>query len=127
MKKGRSEFLVGLVDFYQTFFSGMSASTKKLSALQRKYPEQYNEILEFDKDSSAINDLLDNLDTDQQAILLRLLLKASTVGRRMSTLLHLNADEQKELAKDLEAFSKEYTKNLTMLQEERDKMKKKRK
>ena len=96
--------------FYEEYFGSSSKAIRLLADIQKNYPEQYESIKKFSTDPQAIDKLITEMKEEQQALLLKLLLKAGTFGRRIALLFELSVEEKKKLADEMEAFIKSITK-----------------
>jgi hypothetical protein len=106
MKKTNDEnFVNAFKNFYDSFFNCIAESVIVLSDIQEEYEEQYKKIVEFNENPQILEELVNNLPMEKQAILLRILLKAGEFGRKFSNLMEMSAEDKRSFAKDLKKFS----------------------
>jgi len=97
-------------DFYKRYFSCIAESVSYLAHVQEKYSVQYQKILAFNENPQVLEELIINLPYEQQAILLRVLLKAGEFGRKFMNLMEMTPKEKKDFATDLKKFAEELEK-----------------
>lgn len=93
--------------FYERFFSATADSVELLAQLQKEYKEEYESIKLFSKDPDAIENLIEELPQEKQALLLKILLRAGKFGRDLAILFESNEEEKKILADNLRKFAKD--------------------
>lgn len=91
--------------FYQMFFDCISESVSFLADVQEKYKEQYQQILDFNENPMSLDELIEKIPIKQQAILLRVLLKAGEFGKKFANLMEMNPKEKRDFANDLKKFA----------------------
>lgn len=89
------------------FCDCIANSTSFLADVQEKYKDDYAIILQFSDNPQSLEELVQKLPLDKQAILLRVLLKAGDFGRRFNKLMESTPAEKRQLAKDLQEFAKQ--------------------
>jgi hypothetical protein len=104
-----------LIVFYKEFLLGSSKAVEQLAQIQKEYPEQYKIIREMKDDPEMIEQITMNLSEDVKDTLLLVIVKASTIGKRMNNLFELNSDEQKKLSEDIKKFSEYVEKRISDL------------
>jgi len=107
MKDEKTKFVSLYSQFYEKFFSGTADAVELLADLQRDYSEEYNLIKNFNKDVDAMEEFIDNLPEDKQAILLKIFLKANKFGKDMVNLFDSTEQEKRDLATNLKKFASE--------------------
>ena len=105
MEKGPEKFVELLSGFYEKFFTGISDAVNNLADIERDYPGEYKKIKDFGENPNAIEELIEELPSEKQALLLKLLLKSGKFARDFINLLNLNESQKRKLSKDLKDFA----------------------
>lgn len=100
------EFIITLIEFYKESLCNSSATIKKLSELQRKFPENYDQFKKISLDPNVLPEVLAKLDDESRGILVDIYFKQDTLTRKTNLLLQMTADEKDIFAKELEDFGK---------------------
>lgn len=106
-KKKSEAFVKEYQEYFQMFCDCIANSTSFLADVQEKYKDDYAIILQFSDNPQSLEELVQKLPLDKQAILLRVLLKAGDFGRRFNKLMESTPAEKRQLAKDLQEFAKQ--------------------
>lgn len=91
--------------FYQMFFDCVSGSVLYLADVQEKYKEQYQKIMDFNENPMSLDELIEKIPIEKQAILLRVLLKAGEFSKKFAILMEMSPKEKRVFAKDLKKFA----------------------
>lgn len=106
MSEGADEkFVNDFRKFYQMFFDCVSESVLFLADVQKKYKEQYQKIMDFNENPMSLDELIEKIPIEKQAILLRVLLKAGEFGKKFANLMEMSPKEKIAFAKDLKKFA----------------------
>lgn len=110
--KAKIEFVDLFALFYEKFFDSSAEAIEILAKAQKEYKKEYESIKDFNENPTMIDELIDNLPDEKQAVLLKILLKAGRFGKKISNLFESSAEDKEELANELKKFSKELKKEL---------------
>jgi len=121
-KKSKNEelFFLELLDFYKQYLGDTANIVKKLSELQEKYPDQYQDFIEFQKDPSSILEIAKDIDSDVGAILFVLFARIAVISSKMMHIYDLDTDQQIRLAKDLKEFIGEIDSSIEKLKKKKE-------
>ena len=109
------KFLAKYSEFYRKFFTDTADSINQLGEIQEDFKDEYEKVREFYYDSKAIDELIEKLSPEEQGILLKILLKAGNVGKKISNLFEMTPKEKRTFSEELKKFSKELDKNIEIL------------
>lgn len=76
---------------------GLATSVDKLASVQEKFNEDYTIAKEFSNNPKAIDELMGKLGSQEQNMLLKLLLKSGNIGKKAFNLFDMSSGQQKEL------------------------------
>jgi len=103
--ENQEKFGEELIIFYKEFLLGSSKAVEQLAQIQKDFPKQYELIKQMKDDPEMIEQITVGLSEEVKDTLLLVIVKASSMGKRMNNLFDLSADEQKTLAEDIQKFS----------------------
>ncbi|MBU1203648.1 MAG: hypothetical protein KKG60_01110 [Nanoarchaeota archaeon] len=109
-ESNKIKFIDMLAKFYGEYFSNTAKAVELLAEIQKEFKEDYDRIRNFNEDPDAINDIIDKIPEDKQALLLKLLLRAGKFGRSMVNLFDSKEEEKRRLAKELKEFGENIAK-----------------
>jgi len=116
-KNREDKFLIELVSFYTKSLGEAASSVLILKKIQSDFPDKYKDLIELQEDPSALIEISNKMDPELSKILIELMVKASTLSRRVNKLFELSVDEKDKLAEDLRTFSKSMENNIKLLKE----------
>ncbi len=110
IKEKDTEFVNEYKKYYQIYFDCIADSIDNLASIHKKYPEQYDKIIQFTENPEIIDEIIEKVPSNLQLVLLRVLLKAGEFGRKFARLMEMEPKEKNEFAEDLRKFAKELQK-----------------
>jgi len=106
------KFIDMFAKFYGEYFLSTAKAVELLADIQKEFKEDYDKIRKFSEDPDAINEIIDKLPEEKQALLLKLLLRAGKFGKSMINLFDSKEEEKRKLAKELKDFGENIAKEL---------------
>ena len=67
-----NKFVGDFSKFYVDFFNRLGNSVLALASIQKKYPEEYNNIIQFGEDPTKVSDMLEKLSSENKSLILQL-------------------------------------------------------
>jgi len=111
----KKKFVRELIEFYKDFVKGSAKAVRTLADIQKKYEEEYETFVDLKEDPAQIEDLMKELSSEEKEVILLMLIKASSLGKRMNKLFDLPVEEKERLADDLDKFAEFAEKKLKEL------------
>jgi len=99
------EFISGLLGYFEKSMGDISNSIIYLASIQKKYSEEYEKFKKINDNPEILLNL--ELSDKLKGILFELLLRSSTLNKRISSLILLTPIEKEELANDLKSYVNE--------------------
>ena len=110
-----NSFVLDLIEFHKIFLTDASKSISKLAEIQKKYPEEYSDLVKMQKDPSYLLKLSEKLDDESRKILIDSFIRASTLSTKLMMLYELSYEEKQELIKEIEKFSESMQNSIKLL------------
>lgn len=123
MKKleNEREFYLAVMKFYKESTGSFADSVDLLAEIEEKFPKRYAEFRDFQKDPSKFVNLTEKMKEENVKalfILLKILIRSSTLTQKVQNVLYLDIKEKRKLAKELRSFAEETEKDLEKLKKE---------
>ena len=97
-------FVEGMGLFYSAFLTSNSKSIEVLAELQKKFPNEYNQLKQMQSDPSIALEGLDGMDDEEKDQLITIFVRVATLERKMLRLFDSTPDQKIELVKELNDF-----------------------
>lgn len=106
-----------MIKFFKGALASSSESVRALAEIQENFKDEYEALKDFQTEPALLDKLVDKIDEDQKDVLILIMGKASIIGRKMNNLFDLSVEDKKQLADDIDDFSKFVEKKLVELDE----------
>ncbi len=116
------KFLLDLIHFYKKTLGDAASSVNMLKEIQLKFKDQYKDLVDLQEDPSILIGMSEKMAPEASKILIELMVKASTLSKRMNQLFESSLEEKEKLSKDIETFSVSMENNLKLLKEKIEKI-----
>ena len=109
-------FLISLVEFYKETLGDASKTVRLLMNIQKKFPEQYQLLLDLQNDPSKILEITKQMNAEVSHIMINLFVQASILSNKVNRLFEISIEEKGILANDLEKFASEIIDSIKKLE-----------
>lgn len=114
--KKEDQFLIDLLNYYKETIGSAVTSVVLLKNIQTAFPDKYEELLAVQEDPSRLIDMAGKLGAEDSKILFELMIRASSLSRKINQVFELSVQDKDMLIKELKDFSEVMEKSIVLLQ-----------
>ena len=123
-KDKRDKFVLAFTEFIKKSICHYADIVDNIAEIQKKFPENYDDFVDFQKSPSSFLDIFDKIDEKEAKTvfllvrLLKLIIKTATIEQKVRNIIHLNYKQKKELATELRSIVNEIEREMEQMEEE---------